>query len=179
MTGLCSFSPSENDPGWSYITGQQNTGRKQREKSSEWLRFPVLNTANMVSVYRAAVTLETKGQSDDFTRWKRGHGKPHWHFSSQQFKNNTRRSISVTFTAMGKATNITSKAHYAIFLRGEAARWKGFFFLFFFFPRPLHVPTNFSIQQHFPISALLSQTWKGWTSSAVWKNKTTDGLRWS
>lgn len=111
----------------------------------------------MVSVYRMVVTLEIKGQSDDFAVEK-GSWKTSLTFSLQQFKNNTRRSISVSFTAMGKATNITSKAHYAIFRKGRLLDGNAFFF---FFLRPLHVPTNFSIQQHFPIRALLSQTWKG------------------
>ncbi len=35
------------------------------------------------------------------------------------------------------------------------------------FSRPLHIETKLSIQQHFPITALSSQTWKSWVGSAV------------
>lgn len=94
----------------------QGTEHKQETQREEqrFATFSIPNPANMVNVYRVAATSEIKGQSDDFTREK-GSWKTSLTFSLQQFKNNTRRSISVTFTAMGKATNITSKAHYAIF----------------------------------------------------------------
>lgn len=51
----------------------QGTKHKQETKREEqrFAMFSILNPANMVNVYRVAVTLEIKGQSDDFTRWKR------------------------------------------------------------------------------------------------------------
>lgn len=63
---------------------------------------------------------------------QKGSWKTSLTFSLRQFKNNTRRSISVTFTAMGKATNITSKAHYAIFWKGRLLDGNASSFFFFF-----------------------------------------------
>lgn len=146
---------------WSWVKLHHralNTSRKHREKSSDSLCFPsqTLQIWSMCierrQLWRLKVRVTTS--PDEKGSWKTS-----LTFSLQQFKNNTRRSISVTFTAMGKATNITSKAHYAIFWEGRLLDGNAFSFFFFFFSRPLHVPTNFSIQQHFPISALLSQTW--------------------
>lgn len=65
------------------------------------------------------------------------------------------RCISVR--AMGKATIMTSKAYYAIFVKGGVGGRK---LSFFFFSRPLHIENKLSIQQHFPIKVLTSQTWK-------------------
>ena len=64
--------------------------------------------------------------------------------------------ISVSFRAMGKATIMTSKAHYASFVKGG---WGGVVLLDgnqAFFSRPLHVQPKLSIQKHFPIRALSS-----------------------
>lgn len=76
-------------------------------------------------------------------------------FALQRFKNNIQSCISVSVRAMGKATIMTSKAHYAIFVKGE-----GWWTEIELFSSPLHVQTKLSIQQRFPITALSSQTWK-------------------
>lgn len=45
---------------------KQNTKREEQRL----VLFSVLNPANMVNAYRVVVTLQIKGQSDYFTRWK-------------------------------------------------------------------------------------------------------------
>lgn len=50
---------------------------------------------------------------------KRGSWKTSLTFALQRFKNNIQHCISVSVRAMGKATIMTSKAHYAIFVKGR------------------------------------------------------------
>lgn len=54
----------------------------------------------------------------DISTDEKGSWKTSLTFSQQRFKNNIQCCISVSFRAMGKATNMTSKAHYAIFVKG-------------------------------------------------------------
>lgn len=143
MTGLLFFLFLWKWSWWSTITGHRTQAWRKRETRSDFAVFHP-KRCKYSQCALSVVTFEMKRSEWRLYQMKKGHGKLHWHFLCNSLKI-THCSISVTSTAMGKATNITSKAHYAIFfsfLKGEAAGWKCFFCLSLF-SRPLHVSDKF------------------------------------
>lgn len=78
-------------------------------------------------------------------------GKGSWKtslaFAMQRFKNNIQHRISVR--AMGKATNMTSKTHYAIFVKREGVWWTEIKLFFFFFKDHCANRQNFPLRSTF------------------------------